>query len=513
MSVFDELKKLSHDDLLIQIDQFEKSQIEDEKEAFTKNGFDLNNLHDVFHAIYVKNQNSLISNQKFLELLQLILFNMEDENSTTTNALNRLVKEKKNSEREKNWNVLIETIREIMFKNKKLRNIFIDCSTQTDLKIEQVNIKKTTTIIREIEPESIKPVESVKVNNNNNSNVVVKPVEIVEKKDEEEFAIDTNQPLSSKIYFILSKSFGYIFQWLFLAIISLVQDTLTSYNNQIEKNHYQQHHHHQQHNYESVDSATQTNFLNHINLELKNKLKPVTNNNNNNNSSSTTTTNTTTTSTEVSYAHIKLKDKEIKSNQNQIMIPSNFKYSPPTAKLLLSPPPPPPPPPPPAKTISIEFTRRRSQSPSPPPPPPPLLTSRKTSIDSSSSKQQTPATTSPRTHMPLKDKEFAFSLANVKLRKVGESKNKTSSSSSPTSNETNDTDQDSPPIVSNKQVSFLMPPPPPPPPPPPMFPNSLLAQILNPNAHFARSTSVPPEPAETKEIELELNDHRKYYIT
>jgi len=512
MSVFDELKKLSHDDLLIQIDQFEKSQIEDEKEAFTKNGFDLNNLHDVFHAIYVKNQNSLISNQKFLELLQLILFNMEDENSTTTNALNRLVKEKKNSEREKNWNVLIETIREIMFKNKKLRNIFIDCSTQTDLKIEQVNIKKTTTIIREIEPESIKPVESVKVNNNNNSNVVVKPVEIVEKKDEEEFAIDTNQPLSSKIYFILSKSFGYIFQWLFLAIISLVQDTLTSYNNQIEKDHYQQHHHHQQHNYESVDSATQTNFLNHINLELKNKLKPVTNNNNNNNSSSTTTTNTTTTSTEVSYAHIKLKDKEIKSNQNQIMIPSNFKYSPPTAKLLLSPPPPPPPPPPPAKTISIEFTRRRSQSPSPPPPPP-LLTSRKTSIDSSSSKQQAPATTSPRTHMPLKDKEFAFSLANVKLRKVGESKNKTSSSSSPTSNETNDTDQDSPPIVSNKQVSFLMPPPPPPPPPPPMFPNSLLAQILNPNAHFARSTSVPPEPAETKEIELELNDHRKYYIT
>ena len=31
---------------------------------------------------------------------------MEDENST--NALNRLVKEKKNSEREKNWNVLMQ---------------------------------------------------------------------------------------------------------------------------------------------------------------------------------------------------------------------------------------------------------------------------------------------------------------------------------------------------------------------------------------------------------------------
>ncbi len=151
ISVYDDLKKLPYDDLLIQIDQFEKSQVEDEKEAFEKNGFDLNNIYDVFNAVCMKNQNSAICSQKFLELLQLILFNLEEEKPASVSSKNRLKeKEKRNSDREKTWSILIETVREFMFKNKKLRNIFIDCSTQTDLKYEP-SINKRVTIIRELE--------------------------------------------------------------------------------------------------------------------------------------------------------------------------------------------------------------------------------------------------------------------------------------------------------------------------------------------------------------------------
>lgn len=77
---------------------------------------------------------------------------MEDENSTSVSVFNRAKeKEKKNSDREKTWNILIETVREIMFKNKKLRNIFNDCSTQTDIKIEMAPFKRTT-IIRDYDP-------------------------------------------------------------------------------------------------------------------------------------------------------------------------------------------------------------------------------------------------------------------------------------------------------------------------------------------------------------------------
>ena len=144
---------MPHDDLLIQIDQFEKSQVEDEKEAFEKNGFDLNNIYDVFNAVCMKNQNSAICSQKFLELLQLILFNLEEEKAATSSSkVNRLKeKEKRHQDREKIWSILIETVREFMFKNKKLRNLFIDCSTQTDLKYEPAKNKRVT-IIRELEP-------------------------------------------------------------------------------------------------------------------------------------------------------------------------------------------------------------------------------------------------------------------------------------------------------------------------------------------------------------------------
>lgn len=153
ISVFDDLKKLPNDDLLIQIDQFEKSQVEDEREAFEKNGFDLNNIYDVFNAVCMKNQNSPTCSQKFLQLLQLILFNLEEEKTTssTSKICRQKEKEKRNNDREKTWSILIETVREVMFKNnKKLRNIFIECSTQTELKYEPVkNIK--VTIVREFE--------------------------------------------------------------------------------------------------------------------------------------------------------------------------------------------------------------------------------------------------------------------------------------------------------------------------------------------------------------------------
>lgn len=150
MSVFDDLKNLPHDDLLIQIDQFEKSQVEDEREAFSKEGFDLNNVNDVSNAIFLRNNNSPISNQKFLELLQLVLFNMEEESTKNISIFNRLKeKEKKLTEREKTWNILIETVREIMVKSKKLRNLYTDSSTQTDFKFE-APVRKTI-IVRDYE--------------------------------------------------------------------------------------------------------------------------------------------------------------------------------------------------------------------------------------------------------------------------------------------------------------------------------------------------------------------------
>ena len=95
------LKKFSslNDDLSIQIELFEKFQWDDFEQNDSK--LDMNNLGDVFQAICMKNQFAEANEQKFLELLQ-ILVHLEDENKGADDAKNK-------------WFALTNAVREIIF--------------------------------------------------------------------------------------------------------------------------------------------------------------------------------------------------------------------------------------------------------------------------------------------------------------------------------------------------------------------------------------------------------------
>ena len=66
------LKKNASEDLFIQIELYEKCQLEDEQEAFSKNGLNFNSPQEIFNAICLKTQNFQNVSKKFLELLQFI---------------------------------------------------------------------------------------------------------------------------------------------------------------------------------------------------------------------------------------------------------------------------------------------------------------------------------------------------------------------------------------------------------------------------------------------------------
>lgn len=107
----------------IQLDLYDKFQLEDDKEAFSKNGFDLNNPIELFNAIYFKNQNNQNNNQKLLELLQIV-FQLIDEDENTTldsNFKNKF---------ENVINFMITTLRDVSVKGK-LIPVFSERSTQT----------------------------------------------------------------------------------------------------------------------------------------------------------------------------------------------------------------------------------------------------------------------------------------------------------------------------------------------------------------------------------------------
>ncbi len=73
--IFDSLKKLPHEDLIIQVEVFEKGQSEDETESGTQ--YDMTSLVDAFQAVCMKNQSSVHNVDKFLDLLQ-VLYHIED---------------------------------------------------------------------------------------------------------------------------------------------------------------------------------------------------------------------------------------------------------------------------------------------------------------------------------------------------------------------------------------------------------------------------------------------------
>jgi len=63
--------------LLLQVELFEKFQLEDEFEG--KGEYDLDNLNDAFQAICMRNQFSVKNSEQLLEILKL-LFHIEEPN-------------------------------------------------------------------------------------------------------------------------------------------------------------------------------------------------------------------------------------------------------------------------------------------------------------------------------------------------------------------------------------------------------------------------------------------------
>ena len=114
------LKNLTNKDLIIQIELYEKCQLQDEAEALGQSHFDLNNLNDVFNAICIKLHSAKKNNEKFLELLQLV-FNIEDEKNNRNGS----------AKVPEIWNNLNECAREIIF-GKNMRKTFTENSTQTE---------------------------------------------------------------------------------------------------------------------------------------------------------------------------------------------------------------------------------------------------------------------------------------------------------------------------------------------------------------------------------------------
>ena len=75
--VFEELKRAAwvQEDLLVQIELFERFQREDEEESAGE--YDLDNLKDAFQAVCMRNQTSAENLQQLLEILKL-LFHIEE---------------------------------------------------------------------------------------------------------------------------------------------------------------------------------------------------------------------------------------------------------------------------------------------------------------------------------------------------------------------------------------------------------------------------------------------------
>ena len=89
------VKRLSwiQEDLLVQIELFERFQLEDEAEA--KGEYDMENLNDAFRAVCMRNQFSANNSQQLLEILKL-LFQIEDSSqedtwAQATNALRQSI--------------------------------------------------------------------------------------------------------------------------------------------------------------------------------------------------------------------------------------------------------------------------------------------------------------------------------------------------------------------------------------------------------------------------------------
>lgn len=121
--ILSQLKQLMDEDLSIQIEMFEKFQREDEDEAFSQTGFDLNNPIDLFNAIALKTDTSKNTSQKLLELLQ-VLFQIIDDgvekkpNSPTMNKIETILE------------ILASNAREMASRGRMMR-VFTSTSTQT----------------------------------------------------------------------------------------------------------------------------------------------------------------------------------------------------------------------------------------------------------------------------------------------------------------------------------------------------------------------------------------------
>lgn len=118
------LKKNASEDLFIQIELYEKCQLEDEQEAFSKNGLNFNSPQEIFNAICLKTQNFQNVSKKFLELLQFIHqmseFHGEQHNSSL--------------QMENLFSILTDTARDLMLKNQRNRMIklYSDACIQTE---------------------------------------------------------------------------------------------------------------------------------------------------------------------------------------------------------------------------------------------------------------------------------------------------------------------------------------------------------------------------------------------
>ena len=99
--------------IFIQIELYEKCQLEDEQEAFNSNCLNMNNALDVFNAICLKNQNFKNVNHKFLELLQLVL-QMSEFHGEQNNVVSQM---------ETLFTILTDTARELIFKNQRTHMI------------------------------------------------------------------------------------------------------------------------------------------------------------------------------------------------------------------------------------------------------------------------------------------------------------------------------------------------------------------------------------------------------
>ena len=122
--MLDDLKKRPSEDLFIQIEVFEKFKREDEQEAFSKNGLDLTKPIDVFNAINFSIKHSSKTDEKFLELLQII-FQMIDIENNDSNKINQ------HFSIENAFSLLTETARELTFFNKQ-KKAFAEACTQTE---------------------------------------------------------------------------------------------------------------------------------------------------------------------------------------------------------------------------------------------------------------------------------------------------------------------------------------------------------------------------------------------